>query len=287
MHGRLANRAGFRMMSGRVFALKSIAVEFSENQLPDWLKQADIESAVVLGSGLGGAVAELPIRGELAYGGIEGLPVSGVPGHAGKFVLAEVAGRGVLFALGRVHLYEGYGAREVTAGIRFLNQLGIRHVILTNAAGALTGDFGIGHWMVLSDHLNLQGASPLEGAPHFLDLTEVYARGWREKFLAAGERLGLPLHEGIYAAVRGPQYETPAEVRMLGRMGAQAVGMSTVLEAIQARALGMEVTGLSCLTNLAAGLHASPLDHSEVSDVGRRAGGDLLRLLEEVLADDS
>lgn len=261
-------------------------MEFSENQLPEWLKQADIACAVVLGSGLGGAVEGLPICGELPYAEVSGLPVSAVPGHAGKFVLAEVAGRRVLFALGRVHLYEAYRAGEVTAGIRWMAQLGIRHVILTNAAGALTGDFGIGHWMVLTDHLNLQGASPLEGSARFLDLTEVYARGWREKFLAAGERLGLPLHEGIYAAVRGPQYETPAEVRMLGRMGAQAVGMSTVLEAIQARALGMEVTGLSCLTNLAAGLHVSPLDHSEVSDVGRRAGGDFMRLLGEVLTDD-
>jgi purine-nucleoside phosphorylase len=257
-------------------------MESAENQLPAWLTEQPIKLAVVLGSGLGEAVAELPNLGELPYAQVPGLPISTVPGHAGKFILAQLGQQRVLFALGRVHLYEGKTAREVTAGVRWLAEIGIERLVLTNAAGSLTTEFGIGQLMLLTDHLNLQGTSPLEGAPHFIDLSEVYSRVWREEFLTAADRLQLPLHEGIYAAVRGPQYETPAEIRMLGRLGAHAVGMSTVLEAIQARALGLEVVGISCLTNLAAGLHGSPLDHSEVSNVGRGAGHDLLRLLREV-----
>lgn len=258
-------------------------MEFKTEDIPSWLRDQDIACAVVLGSGLGGAVAGLPILGELAYSEVAGLPSSTVPGHAGKFQLSTLAGRKVLFALGRTHLYEGRTAREVTAGVRWLGELGIRRLLLTNAAGSLTYDFAVGNWMLITDQLNLQATSPLEGFPHFLDLTEIYDREWREDFLGAADRLGLTLHEGVYAAVRGPQYETPAEVRMLGRFGAQAIGMSTVLEAIQARALGMQVAGLSCLTNLAAGLHTSPLDHREVSDIGRQATQDLLRLLENVL----
>lgn len=261
-------------------------MEFNQSQCPNWLTKDKISCAVVLGSGLGQAVEQLPNLGELPYDQVQGLPTSTAPGHAGRFLLTELAGTRVLFALGRVHLYEGKSALEVTAAIRFFATLGIPRLLLTNAAGSLSTDFEVGHWMLLTDHLNLQGTSPLEGSPHFLDLTEIYQKSWREKFLTAAEKLQLPLHEGIYAAVRGPQYETPAEVRMLGRLGAHAVGMSTVLEAIQARALGLTVTGLSCLSNLAAGLHPSPLDHHEVSAVGHRAGSDLIRLLAEVLPDD-
>ena len=184
---------------------------------------------------------------------------------------------------GRVHLYEGWSASEVTAGVRFLAAAGVAELILTNAAGTLNTGFPPGQWMMLSDHLNLTGQSPLTGGPHFIDMSAVYSRRLRGKFAAAASARGLPLHEGVYAGLCGPQYETPAEIRMLRTMGADAVGMSTVLEAIQARALGLETAAFSCLTNWAAGM-AGPLDHSEVIATGRDAAGAFADLLEGCLA---
>jgi purine-nucleoside phosphorylase len=265
------------------------------------LQNARPETAIVLGSGLG-AVAEAfggkapgspdpglgfglrsrevnPPNLEVPYSEIPGLSASTVPGHAGRFVLAQHHGKPILLAQGRRHLYEGLTAHEVTASIRFMHEIGVKRVVLTNAAGAIHENFHVGGLMLITDHLNLQGTTPLLGGPNFHDMSEVYSRAWCEKFHAASLEIGLKLHAGVYAGLLGPQYETPAEIRMLRTLGADAVGMSTVAEAIQARALGMEVAGISMLTNWAAGLRAQTLHHAEVVEVGKTAGMYLARLL--------
>ena len=229
---------------------------------PDW--------AVVLGSGLGGFVESVEVIASASFSEFANLPVSRVPGHAGRFVLASCAGVPIVIAQGRVHLYEGHSAAAVTAGVRCLSALGVRRLVLTNAAGAIHPDFIPGNWMLFTDHLNLTGTTPLSG-PNFVDLTEVYSKELRASFRAAAAAEQIVLHDGIYAGLAGPQYETPAEVRMLRTFGADAVGMSTVLEAIEARALGLEVAALSCLTNHAAGMAARPLAHDEVLQTGAAA----------------
>ncbi len=250
----------------------------------DLIRQAAPEIALVLGSGLGAVADALGIEAEAAYADVPGLPQSKVPGHAGRFVLVRPGGRAVLIAQGRSHLYEGLSARDVTAGIRLMAGLGVKKLVLTNAAGALNPSFAPGQMMLISDHLNLLGASPLLGGPHFHDMSEVYSQRLRSVFRGTAAGLGIPLHEGVYAAMLGPQYETPAEIRMLKAIGADAVGMSTVPEAIQARALGIEVAGLSILTNWAAGIQKQPLSHSEVVETGRQVIADLARLMAAVIA---
>jgi purine-nucleoside phosphorylase len=237
------------------------------------------ETAIVLGSGLGSVVDDFGVEAEVAFADAPGLSASTVPGHAGRFVLCRISGKLVLIAQGRRHLYEGLGAHEVTASIRFMHELGVKRVVLTNAAGAIKDSMAVGELMLITDHLNLQGATPLLGGPHFHDMSEVYSAAWRARFIAAAAQLQMPLHQGVYAALPGPQYETPAEIRMLRTLGADAVGMSTVPEAIQARALGMEVVGVSMLTNWAAGLKPQTLDHSEVVAVGKQASVQLAALL--------
>jgi len=243
------------------------------------LQNARPDTAIVLGSGLGAVAEAFGIESETAYADIPGLSASTVPGHAGRFVLSRHEGRSILIAQGRRHLYEGLTAHEATASIRFMHSLGVRRLVLTNAAGAIHDSFHVGGLMLITDHLNLQGTTPLLGGPHFHDMSEVYSAAWREKFIAAAATTGLKLHSGVYAALLGPQYETPAEIRMLRTLGADAVGMSTVPEAIQARALGMEVAGISMLTNWAAGLKPQTLHHAEVVEVGKAASADLARLL--------
>lgn len=236
------------------------------------------EWALVLGSGLGVLVEGMEVEERIPFSAVPGLAQSGVPGHAGQLLLARLGGCRVLVAQGRVHLYEGRTAREVTGFVRLASTLGARRLILTNAAGSLNSEFAPGTWMMLGDHLNLTGTSPLLGGPNFADMSEVYSRSLRGRFRALAAEQGLVLHEGVYAGLCGPQYETPAEIRMLRTLGADAVGMSTVLEAIQARALGMEVAAFSCLSNWAAGLQPS-LDHAEVLATGLRAGAGMARLL--------
>ncbi len=243
----------------------------------------DPEWGIVLGSGLGGLVDALEIDAITPYSEVEGLPVSTVAGHAGRFVFGRLAGVRVVVAQGRVHLYEGRSAGEVTAGIRLMATLGVRRLILTNAAGTLNPSHPPGSWMMISDHLNLTGTSPLIGGADFVDMGAVYSRELLSHFDAIARETSVVLHRGIYAGVLGPQYETPAEVRMLATFGADAVGMSTVLEAIQARALGMEVAGISCLTNWAAGIGRAPLNHAEVLASGREAGASFVTLLEAAL----
>ena len=239
--------------------------------------------AIVLGSGLSSLVENPSLTRVIPYQEITDLPRSSVKGHAGRFVLGGIGQTRVIFAQGRVHLYEGFSAKEITAGIRFLARAGIQRLILTNAAGAVNPEFAPGSWMMLTDHLNLTGKSPLAGGTDFVDLTETYSAAWRQDFATAAQAQKLTLHEGVYAGMRGPQYETPAEIRMLRVLGADAVGMSTICEAIQARALGMEVAGFSCLTNWAAGLNQHPLSHSEVLTTGNSSASSFRKLLESVL----
>ncbi|HEY6070528.1 MAG TPA: purine-nucleoside phosphorylase [Chthoniobacterales bacterium] len=261
------------------------------------LRNYRANTAIILGSGLNSLVVD-PAKDQIVpYSELSEIPKPTVPGHVGRFVLGAIEKTKIIFAQGRVHLYEGHSARDVTSIVRVLAEAGIKQLIVTNAAGALNPKFKPGDWMMITDHLNLTGASPLVGAarcadrrtsqrdvPTFLDLTQAYSSRLREKFRAAAKKSDIVLHEGVYAGGVGPQYETPAEVRMLQKLGADAVGMSTVLEVIQARALGLEVAGFSCLTNLAAGLSQEKLNHQEVLEVGTKAAADFARLLRTALS---
>lgn len=251
--------------------------------LPPALAEFRPQAALVLGSGLGSLAEACDQIFEVSYAEIPGLPVSQVPGHAGKFVGAELGGVPLLLALGRVHYYEGHTARQIASHVRLMASLRPPVLVLTNAAGTLNPEFAPGGWMMLSDHLNLTAVSPLAGAPNFFDMSEVYDRGLRGLFRGLAAERGVHLHEGVYACVPGPQYETPAEVRMLRTLGADTVGMSTVFEAIQARALGLKVAAFSCLTNWAAGVTDQPLSHDEVMETGRNAASVLSGLLEAAL----
>lgn len=239
---------------------------------------------MVLGSGLGSLVDRVEEVRRVSFPDA-GLPASKVPGHEGAFVFGRLGGVEVLVMRGRVHLYEGHDATAVTSGVRWMAEQGVAEMILTNAAGSLVPGNPPGSWMMLDDHLNLTGTSPLEGGPNFVDMSEVYDVEWREKLAGVAGRSGLKLAQGVYAGLRGPQYETPAEVRMLGKMGADAVGMSTVLEAIQAKALGMKVLGLSCLTNYAAGLPGALLDHGDVMETGQGAAKAMIEVIERSLSE--
>ena len=249
----------------------------------DRLRAWNADLAIVLGSGLNVLVSETDARETVNYSEFAELPKPSVPGHAGRFVLGTIGNSRIIFAQGRVHLYEGHTANQITAGVRMLAAAGIKRLILTNAAGVANQNFLPGSWMMISDHLNLTGTTPLLGTPHFLDLTEVYSKKWRVKFSETAIANRLTLHEGVYAGLLGPQYETPAEVRMLRTLGADAIGMSTVLEAIQARALGIEVAAFSCLTNWAAGISGVPLSHEEVLETGKKAAAEFVRLLSAAL----
>ncbi len=244
----------------------------------DW-RELQPHWGLVLGSGLGCFVDQMEVFASVPYEEIEGLPCSRVTGHAGRFVFGKIGGVLAVVAQGRAHLYEGCSGADVAAHVRWMASRGVKRLVLTNAAGTCNPAFAPGSWMMLGDHLNLTGTSPLLGGPHFHDMSEVYSRRLRWHFQKTATQLGVTLHEGVYAGLLGPQYETPAEVRMLRTLGADAVGMSTVLEAVQARALGMDVSGFSCLTNWAAGLHPGTLGHEEVLTTGQRAAGELARLL--------
>jgi purine-nucleoside phosphorylase len=234
---------------------------------------------VVLGSGLGGGLEGRSITAEIPYAGIPGLPAPTVPGHGGRFLRCDIDGIPLLAASGRIHLYEGHPARDVGAIVRLMHAVGVRCLLLTNAAGGLHPDWPPGTFMRITDHLNLTGTSPLEGAANFQDMTRAYDGELGGALDVAAGEAGLELRHGVYAGLRGPQYETPAEVRMLRVLGADTVGMSTVLETLQARALGMKVAGLSLVTNLAAGVGSEPLDHHEVMDAGRAAAAGFGKLI--------
>ena len=245
--------------------------------------------AVVLGSGLGDFAGSLAERVSIPYGDLPHWPASRVIGHEGRLVVGGVRGRTIAALAGRVHLYEDHDFRTVTFAVRVLGLLGVRTLMLTNAAGGVNAGFTSGALMVIDDHINLMGGNPLVGpnddrfGPRFPDMTDVYSPRLRELADKAARETGLTLQHGVYVGLLGPSYETPAEIRHLRVIGADAVGMSTVPEALVARHMGMEVLGLSCITNMAAGLLPQPLDHDEVIATARRVRGDFIRLLEGVI----
>jgi purine-nucleoside phosphorylase len=247
------------------------------------------EVAIVLGSGLGDFAETLGDAVRIPYQDIPHWPVSTVVGHAGTLVIGSVAGRRVAALSGRVHVYEGHGQDVVVFGVRVMARLGVRVLILTNAAGGINISFGEGALMVIDDHINLTGGNPLIGAnddrfgTRFPDMSAVYSRRLGAIADEAAERTGVPLAHGVYVAVHGPSYETPAEIRAFRTLGADAVGMSTVPEAIAARHAGLEVLGISCITNMAAGVLPQPLVHDEVMETARRVRGSFIALLEAII----
>jgi purine-nucleoside phosphorylase len=247
--------------------------------------------ALVLGSGLGAFADEFSKAARIPYAKIPHFPRSTALGHAGQLVLGSVEGVEVVGMQGRVHLYEGYSAQDVAFPIRVFARMGLKAVILTNAAGGIRKDLTQGRLVAITDHINLQGASPLSGpneerfGPRFPDMSTPYDKKFRDLLLAEGRLLGINLGEGVYAALAGPSYETPAEIRYLHGIGADLVGMSTVPEVIAARHCGMRVLGISCVTNAAAGILDQPLDHKEVLETGERIKGQFIALLRAVIPD--
>jgi purine-nucleoside phosphorylase len=244
------------------------------------------EVAIVLGSGLGDFTARLSGSLTVPYDDIPHWPASRVMGHAGRLVAGALAGRQVAALSGRVHLYEGHDAATVTFATRVMGLLGVKVLILTNAAGGINTAFTAGALMVIDDHINFMGDNPLVGPNddrfglRFPDMTEVYSRRLRGLADAAAMAQGLAIAHGVYLALRGPNYETPAEIRCFRTLGADAVGMSTVPEAIAARHMGIEVLGVSCITNMAAGVLPQPLHHDDVMETARRVRREFGALLE-------
>jgi purine-nucleoside phosphorylase len=245
--------------------------------------------ALVLGSGLGAFADDLAQATRIPYGKIPGFPRSTAEGHAGRLVVGNAGNVAVAAMQGRVHLYEGYSAKEAVFPMRVLGRMGIRAAILTNAAGGINLHFKQGALVVLRDHINLQGVNPLAGpnddrfGPRFPDMTLAYWKSFREIALTEAKRLGIEVHEGVYAALAGPSYETPAEIRYLRTIGADLVGMSTVPEVIVARHMGIRVLGISCVTNMAAGILDRIIDHAEVMETGERVKNQFVALLRSVI----
>jgi purine-nucleoside phosphorylase len=244
---------------------------------------------LVLGSGLGAFADSLSDAERVPYAEIPSFPQSTAIGHAGRMVVGNAGSVAVAAMQGRVHLYEGYSAQEITFPIRVLARMGIRAVILTNAAGGIDRDYSQGALVLIRDHINLQGTNPLVGhnddrfGPRFPDMTHAYTKEYREITQAEGKKLNITLHEGVYAALLGPSYETPSEIEYLRRIGADLVGMSTVAEVIAARHMGMKVLAISCVTNMAAGILDQPLSHAEVMETGERVKSTFEALLRALL----
>ena len=245
--------------------------------------------ALVLGSGLGAFADEFENATKIPYAEIPHFPKSTAIGHAGQLVVGMVGDIPIVGMQGRVHLYEGYSAHEVAFPVRVFSRMGVKAAILTNAAGGIKREFVQGQLVVIKDHINLQGVSPLTGpnderfGPRFPDMTVAYDRRFREISVGEGNRNRIGLYEGVYAALPGPSYETPAEIRYLRGIGADLVGMSTVPEVIAARHSGIRVLGISCVTNAAAGILDQPLDHKEVLETAERVKGQFIALLKIVI----
>ncbi|HBB95068.1 MAG TPA: purine-nucleoside phosphorylase [Blastocatellia bacterium] len=246
--------------------------------------------AIVLGSGLGAFADELTESTSLAYKEIAGFAQATVEGHAGRLVIGKAGEVPIAAMQGRFHFYEGYSLEDVTFPIRVLKSLGVRTLILTNAAGSLNTEFTPGSLMVISDHINLMGVNPLIGGnderfgPRFPDLTSTYDPDLQNIVIEEAKALNIDMRRGVYAALTGPSYETPAEIHMVRTLGADAVGMSTVPEAIVARHMDMRVIGISCITNLAAGVSNRPVDHSQVIATGESVREQFTELLRRVIA---
>jgi purine-nucleoside phosphorylase len=260
------------------------AAEFIESRIT-----VEPRVAVVLGSGLGGFADAVENPSIIEYKDIPEWPRSTAVGHAGQLIVGMLAGIPVAVLAGRAHVYEGYTPQQVVYGIRTLDRLGVDSVILTNAAGAVNPQLRPGQLALISDHINLLGVNPLTGpndealGPRFPDMSEAYPKRCRDLAREAAKTLGIDLAEGVYAAVPGPSYETPAEIRYLRIVGADLVGMSTVLEAIAANHMGLKVLGVSCVTNYAAGVTDKKLDHAEVLATGERVRDTLTALLKAVV----
>jgi len=244
---------------------------------------------LVLGSGLGAFGDELAGAVRIPYEKIPDFPRSTAVGHAGRLVIGKVGQVGVAAMQGRVHFYEGYSPKDVIFPMRVFGRIGVRAVILTNAAGGINLEYKQGCLVVLRDHINLQGTNPLIGlnderfGPRFHDMSEAYAKSFAAIALEEARRLGLDIFEGVYAALTGPSYETPAEIRYLRHIGADVVGMSTVPEVIAARHMGIRVLGISCVTNMAAGILDKIINHEEVLETGERVKGQFVALLRAVI----
>ena len=245
---------------------------------------------IVLGSGLGGLAKSIQDSVRIPFAEIPGFPAATVAGHDGALILGQLGGRQVAALSGRFHMYEGHPAGLAGFPVRVLRALGARDLFVSNAAGGISPRLAVGDLMMISDHLNLMGTNPLigpanPGEPRFPDMTDAYDPGLRRVLRTTAEKLGIDLREGVYAGLLGPSYETPAEVKMLRGLGADAVGMSTVPEVIVARALGMRVAGVSCITNAAAGVTGAALSHSEVLETTARVGAKFESLVTKFLTD--
>ena len=258
-----------------------------------WLKKISPlrpKLAIVLGSGFHHALTELRVKKKISYAQIPGFPKPTVSGHAGELYFGHLGKTPVLVLSGRAHFYEGHGMERVTFAVRTLAAFGITDLLLTNAAGGLNKKFRAGDFMVLTDHINLMGTNPLrgpaiKGLPRFVDLTEAYDKNLRGLLVKAGNTCNLKLQHGVYLAVSGPSYETPAEIRAFATLGADAVGMSTVPETIAARQCGLKVAAVSCITNLAAGISKGELSHAEVLETAecvKRSGAALIKNFAEL-----
>jgi purine-nucleoside phosphorylase len=245
--------------------------------------------ALVLGSGLGAFADELDGATRIPYEKIPGFARSTAVGHAGRLVIGKAGGIVAAAMQGRVHSYEGYSPKEVVFPMRVFGRMGIRSAILTNAAGGINLEFKQSALVVIRDHINLQGSNPLVGpnddrfGPRFPDMSQAYWKSYREIALAEAKRLSIEVREGVYAALSGPSYETPAEIRYLRTIGADLVGMSTVPEVIVARHMGIRVLGISCVTNMAAGILDQPIDHAEVMETGERVKTQFVALLRAII----
>jgi purine-nucleoside phosphorylase len=255
-------------------------------------KRAELQQptvAVILGSGLGGLSRSIDNAVRIPFGDIPGFPEATVAGHEGAVIVGSLGGREIVALSGRFHMYEGHPAALAAFPVRVFHALGARDLFVSNAAGGISAKLAVGDLMMISDHLNLMGTNPLvgearEGETRFPDMTDAYNPGLRRILRTTAEKLGVTLREGVYAGVLGPSYETPSEVKMLRLLGADAVGMSTVPEVIVARALGMRVVGVSCITNAAAGVTGAALSHAEVLETTNRVSAAFQSLVTEFLA---
>lgn len=255
------------------------AVETIQNRLA-----VRATTAIILGSGLGSLVQELSGASAVPFADIPHFPVSSVPGHQGELIAGVFADRDLLVCAGRVHYYEGYDLQKVVFPVAVLAGLGIENLIITNASGGINESYAVGDIVAIRDHINMAGENPLRGSADFIDMTCAYSPRLRKAASAAASKAGLVLAEGVYAWMAGPCYETPAEIRMLRVLGADLVGMSTVPEVIKANSLGLQVLGLSMVSNMAAGISGNPLNHQEVVAAGKQTAEKFKRLIMGVLA---
>ena len=248
------------------------------------------EAGVILGSGLGDFADEIRVEAAVSYSGIEGFPVSTVSGHRGRFVFGYAGEVPVVIMQGRVHYYEGYSMSDVVLPTRLMGLLGAKKLLLTNASGGINGSFRAGDLMMITDHISTMVPSPLIGpnldelGPRFPDMSEVYSKRLQDVIRGAAKECGIDLKEGVYVQASGPNYESPAEIRMFRAMGADAVGMSTACEAMAACHMGLEVCGISCVTNMAAGISNVKLDHREVQETAERVAKEFKALVGRVIA---